>query len=249
MPSCLVSVGSNQGDSSKLVHDAIKTLEQRYGSIQFQASHLYETLPIGGPQGQPAYLNAAVRFESSAEPFDLLQGLQEIENEAGRSRDQRWDARTLDLDLIACGKQVLSTPRLRLPHPRLSYRPFVLEPCAEVAPDWVHPELGLSIDQLLRTLRAGEDTLLVIGPECQSVAALLLAELALDTQNRETQYEVKQFQAEAKQPKLTIDTSLNRCMESCGPMLRLNDCPAEAWREEVRAAIQCVWPSAAVPND
>jgi 2-amino-4-hydroxy-6-hydroxymethyldihydropteridine diphosphokinase len=108
-------------------------------------SRLYRTSPVGGPPGQPDYLNAVVALTPAAawrDPARLLDELHAIEVAFGRRRRVRWEARLLDLDLIALGDRVVDGPDLVLPHPRARERPFVLVPLLEVAPDWRDPRSG-----------------------------------------------------------------------------------------------------------
>lgn len=104
------------------------------------ASSLYRTAPMGGPTGQADYLNAVIVLRPNApDPETLLGELLGLEARQGRSRAVRWAARTLDLDLLAWGDLVWTTPALTLPHPRMMARAFVLAPLCEVAPGWRHP--------------------------------------------------------------------------------------------------------------
>ena len=109
-----------------------------------KSSSLYRTAPVGGPEGQPDYLNAVVALNpKTPEPETLLGRLLRLESERGRERNVRWGARTLDLDLLTFGEEVRASDFLTLPHPRMMERAFVLEPLCEVvrevAPDWRHP--------------------------------------------------------------------------------------------------------------
>lgn len=110
-------------------------------------SSLWETAPIGDiPQG--AYLNAVVILDTVLGPRPLLDACLEIEHRAGRERRERWGPRTLDLDLLLYGDAVIDAPGLRVPHPRMGERRFVLAPLAEVWPDAVVPGAG-SVTTLL----------------------------------------------------------------------------------------------------
>jgi 2-amino-4-hydroxy-6-hydroxymethyldihydropteridine diphosphokinase len=136
----IIGLGSNLGDPLAQLRAARDALA-RLGRLE-RASALYSTAPVGGPEGQPDYLNAVVLLSplpTLAEPRDLLAALLEIEQRSGRVRRVRWDARTLDLDLLAYGDAVMNELELTLPHPRLMERPFMLAPLCEVAPDWRHP--------------------------------------------------------------------------------------------------------------
>ena len=101
------------------------------------------------PSGQPPYVNGVIRLAGSADPYALLARLHAIEAEAARVRAERNGPRTLDLDLLAMGDQVLDDATLTLPHPRLAERAFVLLPLCDVAPNWVHPLLGRTARSLL----------------------------------------------------------------------------------------------------
>ncbi len=134
-------------------------------------SRLFRT-PAFPPGSGPDFVNAAVRCDSALTPPDLLAGLKEIERLSGRVRHARWGARTLDIDILAIGDAVLPdlqtytrwqrlSPEaqrrevpdgLIVPHPRLQDRGFVLIPLADVAPDWRHPVLGLSVREMLDRL-------------------------------------------------------------------------------------------------
>ena len=141
--SALVAVGSNLGVPLDQLRRAALALEAL--TLGSRWSSLYRTLPVGGPAGQPDYLNgvALLRLKPSwREPQALLERLLTIERQQGRERRVRWGPRTLDLDLLALGERVVTSPRLTLPHPRMMERAFVLAPLCELLPEWRHPESG-----------------------------------------------------------------------------------------------------------
>ncbi len=115
-------------------------------------SRWFETAPVP-PSGQPNYVNGVARLAGAAEPAALLAGLRGIEAAFGRERGEPNAARTLDLDLIAVGALIREQPDPVLPHPRAHERAFVMVPLAEVAPDWVHPRLGLTATALAARLK------------------------------------------------------------------------------------------------
>ncbi len=117
-------------------------------SSNIRASGVYETSPVGGPVGQPAFLNAVVAVSTLLSAEELLAQLMLIERQAGRARGVLDGPRLLDLDLLLFGEQVIETSRLHVPHPRLHQRRFVLEPLAELAPDLLHPRLRRTIEHL-----------------------------------------------------------------------------------------------------
>jgi len=127
-----IALGSNMGDRVKVLLAAVAAID-RMGTITAVAA-LYETEPIGGPD-QPPYLNSVVVLETSDEPQEVLEKLQEIEAEAGRRRTTPWGPRTLDLDIITSDGLAVATETLQIPHPRASVRRFVLEPLAEIWPE------------------------------------------------------------------------------------------------------------------
>jgi 2-amino-4-hydroxy-6-hydroxymethyldihydropteridine diphosphokinase len=143
-----VGLGSNLGDRQSYLDRAIQALQNHPDVEVTQISSYYETEPVGGPSGQPDFLNAVIELGTPLAPEELLQVLQGIEQDLGRVRRERHGPRTIDLDLLLYGNIVQDTPELTIPHPRMHERGFVLEPFAEIAPDAVHPRLGKTIGEL-----------------------------------------------------------------------------------------------------
>lgn len=161
-----VALGANLGQPARQLAQAAEELA-RLGRLLGRSS-LYRTEPVGGPPGQPAYLNAVVRLETERpyeDPRSLLKELLGIEGRLGRQRRERWGPRTIDLDLLDLGGRIFvgasvddpddRLPALRLPHPRLPERAFVLAPLAELDPEWRHPTLGLRAEELLQYVDQG----------------------------------------------------------------------------------------------
>ncbi len=146
-----VAVGSNLGDRMSHVAFAVERLHALLSSLT--VSSWRETAPVGVAVGQPPFINGVVLGRTHQTPHDLLNVLMRIERERGRERPHTGAPRTLDLDLILYGDTVIDEPNLRVPHPRFRERLFVLEPLAEVAADWVDPETGRRVGELLRELR------------------------------------------------------------------------------------------------
>jgi 2-amino-4-hydroxy-6-hydroxymethyldihydropteridine diphosphokinase len=129
-----IGLGSNLGDSWRLLNQAIELLAAQPQMQITQVGSYYVTPPIGPPQ--PDYLNSAVTIQTKLSPWALLDVLQTIEQQSGRERLVHWGARTLDLDLLLYGSWQIDTPRLQVPHPLMLDRAFVLVPLAEIAGDW-----------------------------------------------------------------------------------------------------------------
>lgn len=137
-----IALGSNLGGPLEQLRRAERALAG-LGSV-IARSGLYRTAPVGGPDGQPPFLNAVLALHPAGAPAPeaLLGALQAIERRHGRERRVRWGPRTLDLDLLAYGSLTLDRPGLRLPHPRMMERAFVLVPLCEADPSWRHPVSG-----------------------------------------------------------------------------------------------------------
>ena len=147
-----VALGSNLGEREVHLAGAVSALRRLRGAHLLEVSPVYETDPVGPPEQGP-YLNAVARLRVSLAPRVLLHRLLEIEAAAGRVRSERNAPRTLDLDLLFYGERELDEPGLRVPHPRLHERAFVLEPLRDIAPDWVHPTLHRRVEDLAERVR------------------------------------------------------------------------------------------------
>ncbi len=148
MVACLIGLGSNLGERRQTLDRAVARLQSHARVDLLRTSAWIETAPVGGPDGQPPFLNGALVAETSLSPEALLEVLHEIENALGRRRAERWGPRTVDLDLLLYGELVRTTPSLVLPHPRMAWRRFVLEPAVMVARSMVHPTTGWTIGRL-----------------------------------------------------------------------------------------------------
>ncbi len=191
----LVALGSNTSPPGQqpadLVTAAMEALQGR-GLTLVARSPLFASPCF--PKGfGPDFVNAVVQVETGLAPGDLLSLLHEIEAEFGRERRARWGARSLDLDLIACGATILpdaatqrhwadlppadqvrlAPDQLILPHPRLQDRAFVLIPMARIAPDWRHPVLGKTVSEMLAALPEAEKTAIVPLDQGESAAEAL----------------------------------------------------------------------------
>jgi 2-amino-4-hydroxy-6-hydroxymethyldihydropteridine diphosphokinase len=153
-----IGVGSNLDSPAEQVRRALKLLGELPGTCLIAASGLYRSAPLCG-QDQPDYINAVAAVLTQMSAIDFLRQLHELEARQGRTRSgKRWEARVLDLDLLAFGDQRSDTDELKLPHPGIAERNFVLLPWNEIAPHYVVPALG-DVRKLAAGFLAGDKTI------------------------------------------------------------------------------------------
>ena len=148
-----IALGSNlvseYGDREANLREAVLRLE-KLGEVK-AASSFHDTEPVGYVD-QPRFLNGAAVLETSLDPVELMRALLGIEQAMGRERILAKGPRLIDLDLLLYGARVMNTAELTLPHPEMQERRFVLEPLSEVAAEWVHPVLGMTVGKMLERL-------------------------------------------------------------------------------------------------
>ena len=150
MTTVYIGLGSNMGSPKEHITTAIKELSNIQSTHTKKVSSLYKSKPVG-PSGQDDYINAVAELETELTPLELLSGLQSIENEHGRVRKERWGARTLDLDILMFGDEIIQNDQLTVPHIELPNRSFVLVPLAEINSDCHIPGKG-PISHLLKNV-------------------------------------------------------------------------------------------------
>ena len=154
----IISLGSNLGDSQKIILDAMARLEN-FSAEPILKSSLWQTEPVNCPPDSPKFVNAVVGLapKENETPESLLKKLRELETEFGRMPKKNLnEPRPLDLDLIAFGNETRNSPELILPHPRAHLRKFVLQPLSEIAPDLILPNQTKTVSQLLAELQSNE---------------------------------------------------------------------------------------------
>ena len=138
-----LGLGSNLGNRQDTLNQACGEVES-LPLLQFRVSAIYESEPLL-KMTQPKYLNMVVCGLTELSPLELLKKCQQIENRLGRVRNEHWDSRTIDIDILAYGEECIDTEILKIPHPEMEKRSFVLVPLLELSPEWVHPQTGTGI--------------------------------------------------------------------------------------------------------
>jgi 2-amino-4-hydroxy-6-hydroxymethyldihydropteridine diphosphokinase len=152
-----LSLGSNLGDRATNLRNALAQLDA--GASLLAVSSLYETQPVGvatDAPDQPWFLNCVASIQTEKTPLELLQLALQIEAAMGRLRMRKHGARNIDIDIVLFGNRAVDQPGLKIPHPAMHQRRFVLEPLVEIAPEALHPELGKTARELLAELASGQ---------------------------------------------------------------------------------------------
>lgn len=147
-----IALGANLGDRQHNIQSALARLTRTDGISVVRVSSLLENPAVGGPPDSPPFLNAAAELKTTLGSHAVLHRLLEIEHALGRVRRLRWEPRSIDMDLLLYGDQIISSQELVVPHPLMHERRFVLQPLAEIAPEAVHPVLQMTIAGLLEDL-------------------------------------------------------------------------------------------------
>lgn len=143
-------LGSNLGDSKKYISEALRLIEEEIGLIRARSS-LYQTASWGKSE-LPDFINQVIQVETNFASGDLLTGILAIEQQLGRQRTEKWGSRTIDIDILFYGNEIVNESNLVIPHPYLHERRFTLMPLCEIASDFIHPLSGKTIRELLNDL-------------------------------------------------------------------------------------------------
>ena len=144
-----IGIGSNLEDKRQNCLRAVEMVEQIPDSERTGLSDWYLTEPVG-VKGQDWYVNGVLSISTKMSAPDLLRRLQAIESDMGRVRRKRWESRIIDLDILLYGHEIINQKDLKVPHPLMHLRKFVLVPLVQLAPDLIHPSLGVTMAELLR---------------------------------------------------------------------------------------------------
>jgi len=161
MVTAYLGLGSNLGNRLAFLRGGRDSLTSRFDIVLIRASGVYETAAVGGPADNPPFLNAVLEIETALSPRELLAACLAVEDEFGRTRPMEWAPRTLDIDLLLYGDLLSDDPAMRIPHPHLHERAFVLAPLSEIAPDFVHPGLQQTVRELAAALPSCADLTLL----------------------------------------------------------------------------------------
>lgn len=161
MTKVYLSLGSNLGARISIISETLERLLSLPESKVIGLSEFYET-PAWGKEDQPDFINLCCELETALSAQDLLTYCQQIEQDLGRERKEKWGPRTIDIDILFFGQEVVNEENLVVPHPYIQERAFVLQPLSDIAPDFVHPVLNQSIKDLLAKVDISDLVQLVI---------------------------------------------------------------------------------------
>ena len=183
MATCLISLGANIGHREQAIEQAISLINECSEVSSCQCSSFFETIAAGGPPDQPKFINAVARFETSLKTAEVLKKLFQVEKQLGRTRQQMWESRVLDLDLLLYDHKIQNDVELILPHPRMILRRFVLEPACEIAADLTHPQTKWTLQQHLDHLNRSAKYICIAG--ATTAQRIALEQLQTDVDNQQ----------------------------------------------------------------
>lgn len=243
---CLVAFGSNEGESKSVIENVVECFQDLKQITEFRSSATYTTFPVGGPSGQRDYLNACFRFRTELDPVQLFDLLVGIETELGRERRQRWGSRKIDLDLLlhGHGKCFHVEADLEVPHPRMTFRRFVLEPAVEIAGDMVHCVAGMTLSELLEHIESSEDRIRLLSDRDHSSIGMLRT-ICQDLGWEFSSCPLSPVASPPAAAKLNVYfrdecEMAERQIAGKGPLLKLVGQNTEKWHLEIAAAISAI---------
>jgi len=157
MNTVYIQLGSNIGERESFISKSMEQIEENIGEIITESS-VFETIPWGN-ENQNNFLNSVIKIKTPFDSFEVLQKSQEIENNLGRERVDKWGERTIDIDILFYNNEIINTTKLNIPHPFIQKRKFVLVPLSEIAPNYIHPTLKKSISTLLSECKDNQKVL------------------------------------------------------------------------------------------
>ncbi len=172
MVTAYIGLGSNLGSRQNSINSAIRMLVEVTDIEVIRVSELVETTPLAQAE-QPMYLNAVAELKTALSAEDLLKTLLNVETTLGRKREEKWSSRTIDLDILLYGSEVIDSPHLTIPHSQMHLRSFVLEGLAALDGDLIHPVLNESINVLARRLNGGDFVINTNLPQLVSIAGVI----------------------------------------------------------------------------
>lgn len=259
MPDCLIGFGANLGDPQEMLTRVAKRIEQ-VGIDILGISNLIKTTAIGGDSNQPDYFNAVIRIKTASTAVELIRFLLRMEEQLGRVRGVRWESRPIDLDLLLFGDEVIQLVDekldVRIPHPRMSFRRFVLQPAAAVAPDMMHPVIGATIQELLDRINRKRNLILIVGPDSNDsqmdqAISQLTAQTCFGDYEFLWAHSPQDFERYSTSAKLLIrfqkqpgelQNGNHGELDFRGPTLILNQDHSDQWVLEITAAIDAMRP-------
>jgi len=157
MNTVYIQLGSNIGERESFIAKSMEQIEENIGEIITESS-IFETIPWGN-ENQNNFLNSVIKIKTPFDSFKVLKKSQEIENNLGRERVEKWGERTIDIDILFYNNEIINTTKLIIPHPLIQQRKFVLVPLSEIAPNYIHPTLKKNISTLLSECKDNQKVL------------------------------------------------------------------------------------------
>lgn len=228
----LIAFGANEGDCEATLTTTLQLFADEPGILQLSSSSPHKTKAITGAQtaSQSDYLNAAIRLETVLTATQLYEFMVSLENRLCRQREQRWGPRTIDLDLLLFGDKQLQEEGLTIPHPRMSFRRFVLAPANEIAAEMVHPVSGMTLQQLLNHLENTDEVIVAITNDEKFVESLA-KELSFEIRIATDRLEFIKLSSDARlvvsifdesNPELEIESLMRFAKNFAGPTLEID---------------------------